>query len=424
MTGHDGYMDRLLTVEPLAEGSLSGTSFAVKDVFDIRGHISSAGNPHWKKSHAPAEKHASAVEQLLQNGAKLEGTTVTDELMYSLQGQNHHYGTPGNPRASGRIPGGSSSGSAAVVSAGLADFALGTDTGGSVRVPSAYCGIYGFRPSHGAVPAEGVIPLAPGFDTVGWMSRDTGMLLRAGQVLLTQPAQEAVSAAGGLREEALGAAGNMSARAEGFGRILWAEEAWELADEDLRQHLADQTAALLGETPQARIRITGEGTGLAEWADVFRNIQGREIWRQHQDWIRKTAPVFGPGIAERFSWAGTLPLGDEPSYRLKQQAVTSRLAKLLSHDCLLVIPTVPGEAPVFSQSAEASERQRTRVMQLTCVAGLAGLPQITVPLRSPEGYPMAVSFLASRGQDLRLLQWIDRLGLPGIPDMGPKASFP
>ncbi|KAI7257790.1 hypothetical protein KC345_g10699, partial [Hortaea werneckii] len=181
---HGAFRVPELTVPGCGHGTLDGLSFTVKDVFAVAGHRSSAGNPDWLRSHEPPAAHAPAVLKLLQAGAALHGAAHTDELMYSLGGENYHYGTPVNPRGEDRIPGGSSSGSAVAVASGSVDFALGTDTGGSVRVPSAYCGVYGFRPTHGAVDMEGVIPLAPGFDTVGWMAGSAELLLKVGEVLL------------------------------------------------------------------------------------------------------------------------------------------------------------------------------------------------------------------------------------------------
>jgi amidase len=165
-------------------GPLTGLTFAAKDVFDIAGHRTGNGNPVWLETHPPAERTASAVQRLLDAGARMVGKTHTDDMAYSLNGENVHYGTPVNPVAPGRIPGGSSSGSVAAVAGGLVDFALGTDCGGSVRLPASYCGVYGLRPTHGLVPADGVVPLAPSFDTVGWFARDAALMRRIGEVLL------------------------------------------------------------------------------------------------------------------------------------------------------------------------------------------------------------------------------------------------
>lgn len=386
MNARNAYIRPDLTVEPEAPGSLDGLTFAVKDVFDIKGHTNTAGNPDWHRTHGPSERHARAVELLIRSGATLRGATMTDELMYSLQGENHHYGTPVNPKAKDRVPGGSSSGSAAAVAAGDADFALGTDTGGSVRIPSAYCGLFGFRPSHGAVSAKGVIPLAASFDTVGWMSRDAKTLLRIGEILL-----ENGSAAGGI-----GA----------FEEILMPEEAWELAEEDIGRALEQQLRLLDG---TARIGKLGwPQEGLNEWADTFRMIQGIEIWKEHGDWVRKTKPAFGPGIAERFEWAGTLSASNLEALYAKKRQLAQGAAALLGERKLLAVPTAAGEPPPLGMDGEAAERQRSRTMKLTCIAGLAGLPQATVPFASEAGYPIGLSFIAGPGQDIALLRWIDR----------------
>src|SRR5262245_40397488 len=179
----DGILKRL-RLEGATAGPLVGTTFVAKDLYDVRGYRTGAGNPDWERTHEPAARTAPAIERLLAAGATLVGKSCTDELAFSLDGINVHYGTPLNPRFPDRLPGGSSSGSASAVAAGLCDFALGSDTSGSIRVPASYCGVYGFRPSHGAVPIDGVVPLAPAFDTVGWLARDAAMLRRSGRILL------------------------------------------------------------------------------------------------------------------------------------------------------------------------------------------------------------------------------------------------
>src|SRR5882762_7896622 len=156
---------------PTGSGMLDGLCFAVKDVIDIAGWKTGCGNPTWRDSHPPAVAHAVCVEQVLRAGARCLGKTIPDELAFSLLGENHFYGTPLNPQASDRVPGGSSSGSASAVACGLVDFALGTDTGGSTRVPASNCGIWGFRPSHGFVSVAGVMPFSPTLDTVGVFTR-------------------------------------------------------------------------------------------------------------------------------------------------------------------------------------------------------------------------------------------------------------
>src|SRR5215208_4709289 len=171
------------TLPPTNDGPLRGLRFAVKDLIDVAGHATGCGNPTWLDSHPPAIVSAVCVEQLLAAGAQCEGKTITDEFAFSLLGENHHYGTPLNPAAHDRVPGGSSSGSASAVACGLVDFALGTDTGGSTRVPASNCGIWGFRPSHGFVSVAGVNPLAPSFDTVGVLAQSASVLAKVGLIL-------------------------------------------------------------------------------------------------------------------------------------------------------------------------------------------------------------------------------------------------
>src|SRR5262245_29043360 len=175
-------------LEPTASGPLDGLTFVVKDLIDVAGHVTGAGNPDWAARQVPAARSAPVVERLLRAGATLVGKTITDELAFSLEGENHHYGTPLNPRAPDRLPGGSSSGSAVAVAAGLADLALGTDTGGSVRVPASFCGVYGYRPSHGRLSLDGVVPLAPSYDTVGLFARTAEYLHAAAHCLIGAPA--------------------------------------------------------------------------------------------------------------------------------------------------------------------------------------------------------------------------------------------
>jgi amidase len=171
-------------VAPTGHGPLDGIQFAVKDLFDVAGFVTSGGNPDWARTHGPATGTAPVVAALLAAGAEMVGKTRTVELAYGLTGENPWHGTPRNPRVPARLPGGSSCGSAAAVAGGLVPLALGSDTGGSVRIPASYCGLYGIRPSQGAIGLAGTIPLAPSLDTPGWFTRSAELLERVGQVLL------------------------------------------------------------------------------------------------------------------------------------------------------------------------------------------------------------------------------------------------
>ncbi|UGB32105.1 amidase [Metabacillus sp. B2-18] len=377
----NAFFDEKIILEPTKVGVLNGLTFAVKDVISIKGYKNGAGNPGWLKTHKESQEHAPVVECLLEQGAKLVGTTQTDEIMYSLNGENFHYGTPVNPKDPRRIPGGSSSGSAVAVAAGLVDFALGTDTGGSVRIPSSYCGIYGFRPTHGAISVDGVIPLAGSFDTVGWMTRDPELLCRVGEVLLKAP----------------GTSGS-------FTEMFFAEDAWELLDDEYRRALLKTVSSM--KLPKIRKWVKISKEGLSEWSSTFRILQGLEIWNEHGEWIKKEKPTFGPGISERFQWTSTLNVSESRQQFQCRENMKQSISTLLGESGIIVIPTAPGPAPLLNLYGEKAEQYRVKAMKLSCIAGLAGLPQITLPLTEVNGLPVGLSFIANQYQDLKLLNWV------------------
>lgn len=390
------FFDRDLVLDPVAQGTLSGTSFAVKDIFDIQGYVAGAGSPEWQRSHDAAAGHAEAIELLLRQGARLTGTTQTDELMFSLNGENYHYGTPINPKAPQRIPGGSSSGSAVAVAAGLVDFALGSDTGGSIRIPASYCGIYGIRPSHGLVSGQGMVPLAPPFDTVGWMARDAALLRRVGEALLPAEAGDADGP---------------------FRRLLVPEDALAVAgaaaSEAMRPFIR-QWSGLVGTAE----RVTVAEEGLARWKDAFRLLQGAAIKETHREWIMRERPRFGPGIAERFAWALTLNSDDMEPERQLRGRIRQRMKELLGADGVMVMPTAPGCAPLRNTGGPELEAIRASMLQLNCIAGLAGLPQMTLPFMELDGFPVGVSLIAGPGQDLRLLRLAEYIAQAGAAERG------
>ncbi|WP_434753184.1 amidase [Paenibacillus amylolyticus] len=388
--GWGAYVNAEIKLPATHTGSLSGLTFAVKDVFDIQRETSGAGNPDWLRTHAPSESTAPVLLTLLENGANLEGTTQTDELMYSLNGENAHYGTPINPIAPNRIPGGSSSGSAVAAAAGLVDFAIGTDTGGSVRVPSSYCGLYGFRPTHGAVSAEGVIPLAHSFDTVGWMSLDATILRNVGNALLKEKLL--------LKE---------TTDMKPFSHFFIATEAWNLPEAEDRSILLSKLHQMEDWQPGGyeTIDLTEPAESLADWSAAFRILQGLEIAVEHSDWLTKESPTFGPGIAERFEWACSLEESASKAEAELRARVRSNLVHLLGEHGLLAIPTAPGPAPLLGLKGPEAEAYRAKTMQLSCIAGLSGLPQVTVPALRPDGLPIGLSFIGGTNTDLKLLQW-------------------
>lgn len=367
-------------------GPLSGLTFAAKDVFDVADSRTGFGNPIWLETHPPAAATAPAVQRCLDAGADMVGKTLTDELTYSLNGQNHHYGTPVNSAAPGRIPGGSSSGSASAVAGGLVDFALGTDCGGSVRLPASYCGILGIRPTHGAVSLEGVAPFTWSFDVAGWFARDPGVFAAVGRVLLDgKPDPELPS------------------------RLLYPQDAFGVVDREVTEMLApavDLTAQGIG----SRQDITVSPDGLTGWFETFRTIQAWEIWSNHAAWIREAKPEFGPGIRDRVEWASRVTVEDVEAARSRRDAIVGRINGLFGEGDVMCLPTSPRVAPpVDSPQDDLENRIRAQAMSLLCIAGLAGLPQVSLPLATLEGLPLGFSLVGPRGSDMQLLALAENL---------------
>lgn len=371
--------DQSCFVAGSVSGSLSGLTFAAKDVFDIAGYRTGAGNPDWLRTHPVAQTTASAVRHLLDAGATLVGKTHTDELTFSLNGENYHYGTPVNPNAPGRIPGGSSSGSAAATAGQQVDFALGTDTGGSVRLPASNCGVFGFRPTHGAIPNDHVVPLAPSFDTVGWFACSGDLLQRVGRVLL--PGETAVDQA---------------------PRLLLARDAFGLVYDNVETSLGCAVEVLEGLWGTAEEVSLYEGKA-RQWMTSFRTLQGAEIWQTHGPWIEKARPDFGPDIRDRFRWAASIDTALLPHANEVRTEVTQHLDQLLGPNGILCLPTSPAIALVKGASSQEQEEFRSRALTLLCVAGLAGVPQVSLPLVSCAGCPIGISLIAPRNSDLWLL---------------------
>jgi amidase len=366
-------------IAPSGQGALGGLTFAVKDMFDVAGIVTGGGSPDWLATHAPAARTAPAVQACLAAGARLVGIAIADELAFSLFGENAHYGTPRNPKAPDRVPGGSSSGSASATAGGLVDFALGADTGGSVRIPASYCGLFGMRPSHGRIPLDGVLPLAPSFDTVGWFGRDGAMLQRVGRVWFAD-------AAAPIR------------------RVLWLEDAFALADS---RQILEQAATRLVERLQPvqvrRIVFAEAAQDLADWVAAFNALRPREIWGALGPWIETARPGFGASIAARFAAVKQAAAADVGKPQAFRDAGRRKVADLLGDDGVLLLPTVPTIAPKKGARDADGPALRERIFRLSCIAPMLGFPQVTLPLATIEGCPMGLSLLGPPDGDAMLL---------------------
>ncbi|MFC4496510.1 amidase [Streptomyces ovatisporus] len=386
-------------VAPAASGPLSGVRLAVKDVHAVAGHRMGAGNPYWLQEAEPETGNSWALQALLDAGAEVTGIAQTDELTYSLDGTNAHYGTPPNPAAPGRIPGGSSSGPASAVALREADAGLGSDTAGSIRVPASYCGLYGMRPTHGAVPVTGMLPLAPRFDTVGWLARDAGTLLRLGNVLLP-PAPD---------DEEQGARPGIAGHGGGtpFHTALVDDALLAPADAAVRESFEPAVAELAVRTG-LRIEqcppLGPGGTDSVMRADAFSAVQAVQVWQHDGAWVDAHPEALGPDIARRFAWASSVtPDRAEPAGELVR-ATALGLDAALSPGTLLLLPAAAGPAPRIDSGSAERDDMRRRTIQLTCLAGIGGLPCVVLPRLTAESLPVGLCAIAARGQDRALLQ--------------------
>jgi amidase len=361
-----------------AAGPLAGLTFAAKDVFDVAGHATGAGNPTWLATHPVPLASSPIIDSLLAAGATLLGKTLTDELAYSIHGDNVHYGTPANAAAPGRVPGGSSSGSAAAVAAGLCDFALGTDTGGSTRVPASYCGLWGLRTSHDLLPRSCMVPLNPSFDTPTWLARDGATFQRVAEALLPyRPAPP-------------------------FRRVLMLQDVLAQAD-DVFHAKAEQVFAALGRRLHATRTEVAAGEALESWRLAYVTISAQEAWQQHGDWITEHRPTFGAAVARRWETARHTGDAAAAAARAHQGAIRAAVRSLLDGDGVAVLPSAASVAPLLSASDDDIDQLRSRTFRMTCVAGLAGLPQVSMPFVSPDGLPIGISLLGPAGSDRALV---------------------
>ena len=365
-------------VASAASGPLAGLTLGVKDIFDVAGYRTGCGSPTMLAQSDVKQVHNGAVKMLLDAGARFVGKTHTEEIAWSIYGTNVHFGTPVNPAAPTRIPGGSSSGSASAVAAHVCDIALGSDTGGSVRGPASFCGIYGLRPTHGAIPLDHCMPLAASFDTCGYFARDAATMLRVGQVLLP--------------------AGGRAAN-----RPLLAADLFARLSPDVRAALAPMIARI-EEVLGKAAPVTIYPDAIEPIYDAFRQVQAVEALAAHGAWQEKYRPKLGPHIAPRVDYARSVTAEQAASARNIRASFAAHMHALVGDGGLLIAPTVPGPAPLLAQAFDSSEAYRHEAMLFLMPAGLAGLPQCVIPAGTVDGAPVGLSLIGMKGSDLALLE--------------------
>ncbi|TAG04370.1 MAG: amidase [Betaproteobacteria bacterium] len=372
---------------PNAEtGPLSGLTFAAKDLFDVAGYPTGGGNPVLLAKSGIKTKNAVTVQKLLDAGARFVGKTHTDELAFSMNGKNAHFGTPINGGAPDRIPGGSSSGSASAVSNKLCDFALGTDTGGSVRAPANHCGLFGIRPTHGRISLEGALDLAPSYDTCGFFTRDIETFARVADVLLGADASP-------LPEKI---------------RLLWPTDVWAMLEQPVQDALAPASEKIqnaLGHATHCTVAL--ESFDSMYWN--FRYIQGYESWQTNGAFITQHAVPLGTGVAERFAWSKNVTRAQHDEAWAFRRRFTAHLEQLLGNDGVLLMPTMPDIAPLLTAEESELQRYRDAAIQMLCIAGLSGFPQISLPMASRFGAPLGISLLGPAASDRSLIRLAETL---------------
>lgn len=375
----DAFVSRV-RVEGAAAGPLAGLTFAVKDLIDVAGVSTGGGNPDWPRYAGTPERHAWVVETLLGAGASVIGKTVTDEVSLGILGENAFDGTPLNPAAPDRVPGGSSSGSASAVAAGDCDFALGTDSGGSVRVPSSFCGLYGIRPTHGRIDFAGITVQSPSADTCGWFARDAATFARVGAVLCGEALPDALPTT-----------------------LLVATDLFGFADEAVQAALApmvERLAALIG----ARQDVTMAPQGLSVWQRSQRVLQSSESWKTFEPWLDTCNPRMAFSVARGLVQGSMFTDQERTAAALMRMEARARMRLLLPPGTILCLPTTPFPAPLRDLPLSVLGPLRERISCLTSHGGLTGVPQVNLPGATVDGAPVGLSIVGGRGTDMALMR--------------------
>jgi len=366
-------------IEGRSGGPLAGLTFAAKDLFDVAGYPTGGGNPDWPKYYPVPTRHSWAVERLLDAGATLIGKTITDEVSLGIVGENAFYGTPVNVRAPGRVPGGSSSGSAAAVAAGICDTAIGTDTGGSVRVPSSFCGLYGIRPTHGRIDVTGMLPQAPSSDTTGWFARDAATFSRVSSVMLGEAIPSTLP-----------------------DRLIIAADAFSFADAEVAEALEPMVARLAKLIGHSHEEIMAPG-GIVQWARAQRTIQPSEAWITFKGWVEQCNPRLAYNVARNIYAGSQISEADRHWAELVRREGRGRMRYLLPPGTILCLPTTPFPAPKRGEPLSVASVQRDRILCLCAHGGLTGVPQVSIPGATVDGFPIGLSIVGGYNSDAILV---------------------
>jgi amidase len=344
----------------------------------VKDHRTSCGNPDFYKKCLPADDHAPFLKKILEAGATLKGISICDEFFYSLIGENGHYGTPTNLNAPGCVPGGSSSGSAAALTTNLYDFSIGSDTGGSVRVPASFCGLFGIRPTHSRINTEGVYPMAPSFDTLGWFAKDINIFKKIGSILLNPNKKTEFS----------------------FKEFVIAEDIIELANPEIIKLFNNYINDKFPEIKKIRLSKYNK----EEIADNFRILQGGEIQKNIIPWILENKPKISPEINNRIEMAMKITTDEINKAQKFRENLKVEVDKSLTKGIIALFPTTPFSSLKCGQSDEQLASYRKKLMEFTSIAGMTSRPQISMPKFKDNTGPIGISLLGWRYSDEVLLE--------------------
>ncbi|CAG7882738.1 unnamed protein product [Brassica rapa] len=411
------FIDKLLLLPPppppppKAPHPLTALSFAISDLFDVTGYVTGFGHPDWVRTHEPASSTCPVVSTLVEGGATCVGKTVVDELAFSISGETKHYESPTNPAAHDRIPGGASSGAAVAVATNAVDFALGIDTVGGVRVPAGYCGVLGFKSSHGAISNAGIIPVSSSLDSVGWFARDPNTLRRVGHVLLHLPfatprnPRQIILAddyfqllkipVDRITQVVIKSAEKL------FGKQL-------LKHQNLENYFESKVPSLKEYARTKAISSTKVPTSRL-LANVMQLLQRHEFLQNHGDWINTVKPAIDPVISSQLSENSKLTNEEIENLNTVRNQTRAAINSLLKDDGILVIPTMPTIPPKLGSKEIISEDYQNRASSLLSIASISGCCQVTVPLGYHEKCPVSVSFIARHGGDRFLLDTVQTM---------------
>ena len=366
-------------------GELAGLPIALKALFDVAGEITHSGSRGWQ---APASQDALIVSRLRRAGAVITGHTNMTEFAYSGLGLNPHYGTPDNPLAPGRIPGGSSSGAAVAVAQGMAAAAIGSDTGGSVRIPAAFCGLVGFKPSQQRIPRDGTFPLSDSLDSIGPIARSVDCCARLDAVLSGRSCQPlAPAGVRGMRfvvpsDYMLDNMDETVARA--FSRSLKSLR-------DAGASIIEAPAPVLSAIPELM-----EGGGFTAAESYF----------VHRQWLAEHGELYDPRVRSRMERGAAISAADYLDLcRRRQQRKQQADQWLRDYDGLLA-PTVPIVPPRFDEVAQEEDYARLNLLVLRnpTVANMLDLCALSLPNHTPDELPSGLMLVGRNGNDRELLR--------------------